>query len=77
MNALSVSNVAFSNIADRLQELAHTQYYSRQLLYYSYAKEAEAAAVAGRGEQCMLVCAASNAGVPADCMGSLQLAYSG
>jgi hypothetical protein len=48
--ALAVSNVSFSNIANRLEELTNTQYYSRQLLYYSYAKEADAAAAAGRGE---------------------------
>lgn len=48
--ALAVSNVAFSNIANRLEELTHNQYYSRQLLYYSYAKEADAAAAAVRGE---------------------------
>lgn len=48
--SLAASNVGFANIANRLQELAHTQFYRRQLTYLSYAKEAEAAAVAARGE---------------------------
>lgn len=47
---LAVSNVGFASITSRLQEQTHTQYYQRQLVYYSYAKEAEAAAVSARGE---------------------------
>lgn len=46
---LVTSGVSFSNITDRLRELAHTQHYLRELVYYSVAKEAHAAAVAARG----------------------------
>lgn len=50
ISSLAVSNVSFANITNRLQELAHTHFHKRQLTYYSFAKEAEAAAVAARGE---------------------------
>lgn len=50
ISSLAVSNVSFANISNRLQELGHGQYYRRQLTYYSFAKEADAAAVAARGE---------------------------
>lgn len=50
ITSLAVANVGFANIAKRLQELAHGQYYRRQLTYFSFAKEADAAAVAARGE---------------------------
>lgn len=50
IKSLAVSNVSFANIANRLQELTHTQFHRRQLLYLSYAKEAEAAATALRGK---------------------------
>jgi hypothetical protein len=50
IKALVTSNVGFGNITNRLQEMAHTEYYRQLLTYYSYAKEREAAAVAARGE---------------------------
>jgi hypothetical protein len=49
ITSLATSNVGFANITNRLQEQAHTQHYRQQLTYVSYAKEAEAAAVAARG----------------------------
>lgn len=49
-SSLAASNVSFANITNRLEELAYTHYYRRQLTYYSYAKEMEAAAVAARGK---------------------------
>lgn len=46
--SLAASNVSFANIT-RLREHAYTQYYRRQLMYLSDAKEARATAVAARG----------------------------
>jgi hypothetical protein len=63
ISSLAVSNVGFANITNRLQELTHTQYYRRQLIYLSYAKEAEAGAVAARGKDPYLIVCCKQAGL--------------
>ena len=45
-----VSGVSFRGVATRLKELAHTQFYRKELVYYDFAARIKACEAARRGE---------------------------
>jgi hypothetical protein len=66
LKLLAVSDVAFSNLVNRLQELHHWQYYKSMLIYYGYAATLKAIHDEQTGE-CLLKAPGTSADKPNSC----------